>query len=135
MSLLLEDLLQFFVDNNLYKGLGVDAFWDKLLDKPDSCIVVFEYTGFAEVSYEPAVHRSVQVVCREPSASLAKASVTKVHNLIRSSLDETGVIYLNGRFTQTSIRQTPFKLNEDKESRVTYGFNLGITTTEDELGG
>lgn len=135
MSLLLEDVLQFVVDNGLYTGLGVDAFWDKLPDKPDTCIAVFEYSGFAEVPYETAVHRSVQIVCREPSASLAKASATRVHDLIRSSLDETGVIYLNGRFTQTSIRQTPFKLNEDKESRVTYGFNLGITTTEDELGG
>lgn len=135
MSLLLEDMLQFFVDNGLYKGLAIDAFWDKLPDTPDSCIVVFEYSGFAEVPYESATHRSVQVVCREPSASLAKASATKAHDLIRSSLDEAGVVYYNGRFTQTSIRQTPFKLNEDQKSRVTYCFNLGVTTSEDMIGG
>lgn len=135
MSLLLEDILQFLVDNRLYQGLGVDAFWDKMPDSPDSCVVAYEYMGFAEVPYEEAVHRSIQIVCRETSASLAKASVTKVHNLIRSSLDETGAIYYNGRFTQTSIRQAPFKLNEDSKNRVTFCFNLGITTCEDTLGG
>lgn len=135
MSLLLEDILQYIVDNDLYQGLGVDAFWDKLPDSPDSCIVAYEYSGYAEVPYERAQHRSVQIVCREPSASLAKASATKVHNLIRSSLDESGVVYFNSRFTQTSIRQAPFKLDEDSKGRVTYCFNLGITTSEDVIGG
>ena len=103
MSLLLEDILQFLVDKKLYQGLGVDAFWDKLPDKPDTCVVAYEYSGFAEVPYEEAVHRSIQIVCLEPSASLAKASATRVHNFIRSSLAETGVIYFNCRFTQARI--------------------------------
>lgn len=132
MSLLLEDMLTFLVDNGICTGLGEDAFWDKLPDNPDSCIAIFEYEGMAEVPYEPdAIHRSVQIVCRAPTAASAKATATRVHNLIRSSLDETGKVVYNGRFTQTSIRQAPFKLNEDKKSRVTYGFNLGITTSED----
>lgn len=132
MSLLLEDMLTFLVDNGICKGLGEDAFWDKLPDSPDSCIAVFEYEGMAEMPYETdALHRSVQIVCRASTASSAKATATRVHNLIRSSLDETGKIIYNGRFTQTSIRQAPFKLNEDKKARVTYGFNLGITTSED----
>lgn len=132
MSLLLEDMLTFLIDSELYEGLGVDAFWDKLPDSPDSCIALFEYQGMGEYPWETdATQRSVQLVCREPSALLAKAQVTKVHNLIKSSLDETGRIDFNGRFAQVMIRQTPFKMNEDDSSRVAYGFNMGITTSID----
>lgn len=131
MSLLLEDILQYFVDNGIYKGLGVDAFWDKLPEAPDSCVVVFEYPGMPIEPYEPAVHRSVQVICREPSAILAQTAALRAFRLIQSSLDESGRIDFNGRFTQTSLRQTPFKLDEDESNRVVYGFNMGITTEND----
>lgn len=131
MSLLLEDILQYFVDNGICKGIGVDAFWDKLPEAPDSCIAVFEYEGMPVEPYEPAVHRSVQVICREPSAILAQTTALRAFRLIQSSLDESGRIDFNGRFTQTSLRQTPFKLDEDESNRVVYGFNMGVTTEND----
>lgn len=132
MKLLLEDILQELCSANLCAALGEDCFWDKLPDSPDSCIAVFEYNSESDVPYEnDAVHRSVQLVCRESTAISAKAKVTRVYDYIRSTLDETGVMYFNERFTQTSLRQTPFKLDEDDRSRVIYGFNMGITTARD----
>jgi len=131
MSLLLEDILTELVDNALYNGMGVDAFWDKMPANPDRCISVYEYTGLPEVPYEDAVHRSVQVVCRNSSASLAKIDAERVHEFIVTRLDETGRIDFNGRFTQTTLRQTPFKIDEDDLNRVQFGFNMGITTSRD----
>ena len=131
MSLLLEDILTAFVNEGLYNGMGLDAFWDKMPASPDRCIALYEYTGLPEVPYEDAVHRSVQVVCRNTSASLAKADAERVHEFIVTSLEEDGRIDFNGRFTQTSLRQTPFKIDEDDRSRVIFGFNMGITTSRD----
>lgn len=131
MSLLLEDILTELVDQGLYTGLGKDAFWDKMPAMPDRCITLYEYTGLPEVPYEEAVHRSVQVTCRNTSASLAKTDAERVHEFIVSSLDETGRIDYNSRFTQTSLRQTPFKIDEDDNTRVIFGFNMGITTSRD----
>ena len=131
MSLLLEDILKELVAQELYTGLGIDAFWDKMPATPDRCITLYEYTGLPEVPYEDAVHRSVQVTCRNTSASLAKTDAERVHEFIVSSLDETGRIDYNSRFTQTSLRQTPFKIDEDDNTRVIFGFNMGITTSRD----
>ena len=128
MSLLLEDILTELVSQELYIDLGIDAFWDKMPSSPDRCLTLYEYTGLPEVPYEEAVHRSVQVTCRNTSASLAKADAERVHSFIVTSLDEAGRIDFNGRFTQTSLRQTPFKIDEDDLSRVIFGFNMGITT-------
>lgn len=131
MSLLLEDILAELVNAELYNGPGLDAFIDKMPSSPDRCIVLYEYTGLPEVPYEEAVHRSVQIVCRNSSSSLAKTDADKVHEFIVTSLDETGRLDYNGRFTQTSIRQTPFKIDEDDLCRVQFGFNIGVTTSRD----
>ena len=131
MSLLLEDILTELVNQGIYNDMGIDAFWDKMPSSPDRCITLYEYTGLPEVPYEDAVHRSVQVTCRNTSASLAKIDAERVHEFIVTSLDETGRLDFNGRFTQTSLRQTPFKIDEDDLSRVIFGFNMGITTSRD----
>lgn len=131
MSLLLEDVLEFLIENDICEELGVDAFWDKLPEEPNKCVAVFEYDGLGIEPYEKATHRSVQILCREPSATLAQATAMRIFNLIRDSLDETGRIDYNGRFTQTTLRQTPFKMGEDETNRVVYGFNMGVTTELD----
>lgn len=136
MSLLLEDIIEFLVANKLYDGLAKDAFWDKMPDEPNRCIALFEYQGLEDLPWETdATHRSVQVVCRNSTASGAKTDVTQVYNLINSCLEEDSRIDFNGRFTQTVLRQTPFKIDEDEKNRVTYGFNMGITTSTDMIGG
>ena len=86
MSLLLEDILTELVNQGFYEGLGKDAFWDKMPATPDRCLVLYEYTGLPEVPYEDAMHRSVQVTCRNTSASLAKTDIERVHEFIVSSL-------------------------------------------------
>lgn len=131
MSLLLEDILTEFATQQLYSALGTDLFWDKMPDMPDRCLVVYEYTGLPEVPYEDAVHRSVQIVCRNVSTTLVKADIERVHDFLVTSLDEAGRIDFNTRFAQVSIRQTPFKIDEDERNRVLFGFNIGITTSRD----
>lgn len=131
MSYLLEDMLVAFSDAELYNGPGLDSFWDKMPADPDRCIVLYEYTGLPPVPYESAVHRSVQITCRNTTASMAKADVDAVYTYLVTHLDEAGRIDFNNRFTQTSIRQTPFKIDEDDLGRVTYGFNIGVTTSID----
>ena len=132
MGFLLDDIALFLTEHGLCKGLGVDIFTDKLPDSPDECYVLFEYDGAPEVPYEQAVQRNVQLICRATSAIQAKTNATSVHNLIKQSLDETGRIDYNGRFTQTTLRQTPFKLDEDEKNRVVFGFDMGMTTSIDE---
>lgn len=133
MALLLEDILQEFVLQGFYEGLGIDLFYDKMPDQPDRCLVVYEYAGLPEVPYEQAVHRSVQIVCRNTSTTLVKADIERVHTFIFNSLDEAGRIDFNGRFTQSTIRQTPFKIDEDDRTRVLFGFNIGVTTCRDTI--
>lgn len=131
MSYLLDDIAQFLVEREICEGLAVDIFTDKLPDAPDNCYAIFEYDGLPEMPWESAVHRNVQIICRGTTASIAKANATSVHNLIKESLDETGRIDFNSRFTQTTLRQTPFKVDEDEKNRVVFGFNLGVTTSID----
>ncbi len=131
MALLLEDILTEFVSQGICEGLGVDAFWDKMPAEPSKCLCVYEYSGLPEVPYEDAVHRSVQIVCRNTSTALVKSDIERVHEFLVTSLDEAGRLDFNGRFSQVSIRQTPFKLDEDDRARVLFGFNIGITTQRD----
>ena len=132
MSYLLEDIIQFLADADACEGAAKDAFWDKLPDAPDECIALFEYTSEGERPWDKeTMHRSVQIIFRAQTAAKAKAKATQVYNLINDSLDEAGRIDYNGRFSQTTLRQTPFKVDEDEKARVVYGFNMGITTSID----
>lgn len=130
MSDLLEDIITHLHNNDLCGALAEGAFIDKLPDTPDECLALFEYEGMGDVPWETdAAHRSIQLVCRATSASKAKANAWSIYDFIKQSLDEIGRVDFNGRFTQTTIRQTPFKFDEDSKARVVYGFNLGVTTT------
>ena len=132
MSYLLKDIIEFIASNDLCEGAAIDAFWDKLPDLPDDCLALFEYASDVERPWDKdTMHRSVQIIFRAPTASKAKAKATQVYNLINDSLDEAGRIDYNGRFSQTTLRQTPFKIDEDAKARVFYGFNMGITTSID----
>ena len=124
---LLLDIVTFLTDNGVVKGDGVDAFRDFTPEAPNSIVALHEYKGEPAVPYDPNVHRSVQVTVRDKNADVARQKALKIFKLLQS--DNLIVQFTPDRWGQVYLRQPPFKIGEDKNDRVTYGFNVGITTT------
>jgi hypothetical protein len=129
MALLL-DLATFLVANELATEDGVDVFRDFTPEEPDSLIALHEYAGDPASLYDPAVHRSVQVSCRDKNADTARLKALAVFNALKDAQDGAGKVALTStRWGQVYLRQPPFLLRRDENARVYYGFNVGITTT------
>lgn len=126
---LLLDIVTFLTDNGVVHGDGVDAFRDFTPEAPDSLVALHEYKGDPAVAYDPNVHRSVQVTARDKDADVARQKALKIYKLLTS--DNLIVQFTPDRWGQVYLRQPPFKIGQDDNDRVTYGFNIGITTTID----
>jgi len=124
---LLLDIVTFLADNGVVQGDGVDAFRDFMPEAPDSLVALHEYKGDPAVAYDPNVHRSVQVTARDKDADVARQKALKIYKLLTS--DNLIVQFTPDRWGQVYLRQPPFKIGQDDNDRVTYGFNIGITTT------
>lgn len=124
---LLLDIVTFLADNGVVQGDGVDAFRDFTPEAPDSLVALHEYKGDPAVAYDPNVHRSVQVTTRDKDADVARQKALKIYKLLIS--DNLIVQFTPDRWGQVYLRQPPFKIGQDDNDRVTYGFNIGITTT------
>lgn len=124
---LLLDIITFLADNGVVQGDGVDAFRDFTPEAPDSLVALHEYKGDPAVAYDPNVHRSVQVTARDKDADVARQKALKIYKLLTS--DNLIVQFTPDRWGQVYLRQPPFKIGQDDNDRVTYGFNIGITTT------
>lgn len=128
---LLEDIVMYLAAEGLVRGDGVDAFRDFIPESPDNIVILYEYAGDPVSQYTDVVHRSVQVVVRNKSASAAKALANKLLAAFRKSDETLRIDFTASRWGQTHIRQTPFKLKQDENGRIYYAFNLGITTNTD----
>lgn len=124
---LLLDIVTFLADNGVVHGDGVDAFRDFTPEAPDSIVALHEYKGDPAVSYDPNVNRSVQVTVRDKDADVARQRALDIYKLFMS--DNLIVNFTSDRWGQVHLRQPPFKIGQDNNDRVTYGFNIGITTT------
>ncbi len=124
---LLLDIVTFLADNGVVQGDGVDAFRDFTPEAPDSLVALHEYKGDPAVSYDPNVNRSVQVTVRDKDADVARQRALYIYKLFIS--DNLVVNFTPDRWGQVYLRQPPFKIGQDNNDRVTYGFNIGITTT------
>ena len=124
---LLLDIVTFLTDNKIVQGDGVDAFRDFTPEAPDSLVALHEYKGDPAVSYDPNVNRSVQVTVRDKDADVARQRALYIYKLFIS--DNLVVNFTPDRWGQVYLRQPPFKIGQDNNDRVTYGFNIGITTT------
>lgn len=127
MSLLLA-LIEYSVTNGVLRGDGDDAFRDFMPEHPDDVIVFAEYSGSPVSPYTGCVHRSVQVTARSMSAEYARAKAIQLCSLFMSDTESLRVDFSDNSWGQVYVRQTPFKLSQDAAGRVTYCFNLGITT-------
>ena len=124
---LLLDIVTFLADNKIVQGDGVDAFRDFTPEAPDSLVALHEYKGDPAVFYDPNVNRSVQVTVRDKDADVARQKALYIYKLLTS--DNLIVQFTPDRWGQVHLRQPPFKIGQDNNDRVTYGFNIGVTTT------
>ena len=124
---LLLDIVTFLADNKIVQGDGVDAFRDFTPEAPDSLVALHEYKGDPAVFYDPNVNRSVQVTVRDKDADVARQKTLDIYKLLTS--DNLIVQFTPDRWGQVHLRQPPFKIGQDNNDRVTYGFNIGVTTT------
>jgi len=128
---LLLDIIQYFVNNNLAEGDGIDCFRDFSPEEPDNVIVLYEYQGMPPSEYDDidVVHRSVQVTVRDIDPDNARAKALSLYNSLNVKECSKRVDFTNERFAQVTLRQTPFKISMDENDRSIYGFNIGVTTT------
>lgn len=125
---LLEYLVSYGVANGVLIGDGVDSFRDFMPPSPDSVVAFHEYAGDPVSPFTSAVHRSVQVKVRDVSAEAARTKALQVVGIFKSSTEDLRINFSGDTWGQVYIRQMPFKLEHDESDRVTYCFNLGITT-------
>lgn len=124
---LLLDIVTFLANNGIVQGDGVDAFRDFTPEAPDSLVALHEYKGDPAVHYDPNVNRSVQFTVRDKDADIARHKALNIYKLLTS--DNLIVQFTPDRWGQVYLRQPPFKIGQDNNDRVTYGFNIGVTTT------
>lgn len=125
---LLEALVAYGVAKGVLVGDGVDSFRDFMPEAPDNVIVFHEYAGDPISPFTNNVHRSVQVKVRDKDATKARATALKLMSIFMSASESLRVDFTDAYWGQVYIRQTPFKLSQDESDRITYCFNLGITT-------
>ena len=127
---LLLDIVLFLTAKNVVTGDGVDIFRDFTPEEPDSLVALHEYAGAPASLYDTAVHRSVQVSCRDKNADTARRKAVEVFKAFRDEQNGDGKVTLTSvRCGQVYLRQPPFLLKRDENARTYYAFNVGITTT------
>lgn len=125
---LLFDIGIFLKTNNLIVDDGVDFFRDFKPENPDSVVAIIEYRGDPREYYEPhVINRSLQISVRDKNADIARSKALSIYNLLYS--ENTVVHFTEERWGQVYLRQPPMRIEEDSTNRVTYGFNIGVTTT------
>lgn len=126
---LLLDIVLYLTSNSLVVGDSIDTFRDFIPDKPDNLVALVEYKGSPAVAFDPAVHRSVQVSVRDKDADIARSKALAIYKALQSDKENLRVDFTEDRWGQVYLRQSPFRLDTDVSERVTYAFNIGITTT------
>lgn len=125
---LLEALVQYCVDAGVLVGDGIDSFRDFTPEMPDEVAVFHEYGGAPVSQFTTNLHRSVQVKVRAKDATAAKIKAWRLFSVLRPDSESLRVDFTDDLWGQVYIRQAPFKLSQDENDRVSYCFNLGITT-------
>jgi len=126
---LLLDIVNYFITNGQGTADGVDMFRDYSPEEPSNIIMLYEYPGAGGVYYDDLVARSVQVSVRNESASAAQTIAKALYLLLKSAT--TRIDFSAERWGLVDLNQPPFKIDEDQNNRITYGFNIGINTTID----
>ena len=97
---------------------------------PNSIIVLSEYGGAPRTFGVEVSDRSVQIIVRRSTYSAAKAASWAVFEALVIPDDPIQNLTAT-RWGIVSARSTPIKLLEDAHTRISFVFNLGITTLGD----
>lgn len=124
---LLEDIVTYLIVNNMVQGDGIDTFRDFIPESPEDIVALYEYAGDPINNFTDGQHRSVQVLVRSSDATAARIKALDIVKIFIT--DNLIVHFTEQRMGQVHVRQSPFKLSMDDKNRVTYAFNMGITTT------
>ena len=125
---LLIAMVTYLSNLGLVEGDGVDTFRDFKPEAPDNIVSLHEYSGDPISPYTDSVHRSIQVVVRNKSATAAKALALRLFDAFRKYDGAQRIDFTTECWGQVHIRQFPYKIMQDDKDRTHYGFNLGITT-------
>lgn len=123
------DIVTYLTSKGVIEGDGIDTFRDFVPETPDNLVAITEYTGSPPVPYDTVVHRSVQVSVRDKSADTARRKALEICKTFLSESENRRVDFTENRWGQVCVRQTPYRMKTDNSDRVTYAFNMGITTT------
>lgn len=126
---LLLDIVTYLTSKEVIAGDGIDTFRDFIPEMPDNVIAITEYAGSPAVHYDPSAHRSVQVSVRNKNADIARSKALELYKALSSKSEDGRIDFTPDRWGQVSLRQPPYRMKTDSSDRVTYGFNVGITTT------
>ena len=126
---LLEDIVTYLTNEGTVQGAGIDTFIDFKPETPDNIVSLHEYQGDPVSPYTNVVHRSVQVVVRNKTATEAKRLAVAIYNKLLPVDETKKVVFTDNRWGQVHLRHNPHKFSQDESDRIHYGFNFGITTT------
>lgn len=127
---LLLDIARFFAANSVVQGSGIDTFLDFAPPEPDNLVYLMEYEGDPAIPWDKHVHRSVQITTRAKSAEYARLWSRDLFKTLQNAMDEDRrVQFTSTRFGQVYLRQPPFRMQMDENTRTYFTFNVGITTT------
>lgn len=126
---LLLDIVTFLVSKGAVEGDGIDTFRDFIPETPDNLVAITEYSGSPSVLFDPTAHRSIQVSVRNLDADMARAKALELYKVLQPTNEDARLDLTDDRWGQVFLRQPPFRMKTDTSDRVTYGFNIGITTT------
>jgi hypothetical protein len=129
MATLLLDIGTFLADNGEATEDGVDFFRDFMPEDPNEVVALHEYPGSPGTPFDAIVHRSVQVSVRGDEADAVRAKALRIYNLLTA--ENRRIQFTQTRWGLVYLRQPPFKRDNDARNRVTYAFNIGVTTTSE----
>lgn len=118
-------------ENSIGEANGANIYQDSIPDAPDDIYVLFEYNSkTAATKFNSAIVRYVQVTYRNKSGLASKAAILEAFKLFQQT-DENITDLPGGRWAIIKPLQAPFKVSEDSQNRIYYGFNVAITTNSD----
>lgn len=131
MPELLEDLVEWLVQEHLVEGDGIDTFRDYIPDSPENLVALIEYDSILpSIRVKRTAVRYVQINVRNLSNDAAKRKCYDIFHLFDSS-DEAIIELPSGRWAIMIPKQLPFKVSTDDNGLTTWAFNVAITTNSD----
>lgn len=120
---LMEDILRFIIASGLNYTIGVDAFVCRDSGKGRT-LVVNEYAGIPLGDETTTSFRNVQIMVRNKDTVKCWKDIMEIYQLFNRDRFMT----IGDRWMQVEIRQTPFKIGYDDARRISFAFNMQITT-------